>query len=1676
MKRDFSESAKNKLLGYVADVTETTTWGKIGDSISDATLHVSHWLGFLNINKYVNDLDAYHKKIIDKNNTTSKQIEDIFSNVAKIDTRYKSGIDSENSYLGKMLALLDDLSNTIDPSGGNLDMTKMSSVLQADIDQIVASQTSTQKVIENENLGTDPIASPTSVDPVNLATGNFIYEYRDLAFAGENEFYFHRYYNSKDSNVTSLGSGFRHNFDIRLVKTDDFIDVSYEDGKHIRFSMLDGKYISEKFVGDYLTKLDDGYRLDREDGSHIIFDESGCMKRLENNNGVGFYLEYDENTLTRVVNDYNDFFEFTYSGKLLSQVIDSAGRTVSFKYDNDKLSRCSYNYGKIISYKYSKEGKISELSTGNDDSNIENEYDDKARVVHQKFGDGSEMFFEYNDENKSVIQTERNGVKTVYYHDEEYRNTKIVYHDDSTEEYIFNNHGQCIRHIDRMGKTERMSYDNRGNLTQKIDALKRRINFTYDSKDNLLSVSVNGKQYLKNYYDNKGNLLSTENGLGNKNAIKYDAFGRIVMLTSPDGGTEEYMYNENGDIVSAKNHFGGITRYEYDSLHRVTRITNPLGGETRYSYTDSGNIESEINEEGQVKRFYYDEKGLLVKCVDYNGASTERRYNEINKVSEYIDEHGNKTVYLYDKMWNVSKVITPSGSSLSYVYDNDNNLVKVIDSLGVETNFLYDLNGNCIGEERNGVCSKYYYDAVGRKNKIQYLNGTTCSYEYDMLDNLIHIDNEDGIQVYMEYDDANNLVKQTNSEGEVRIFSYTEDGKIKTIEDEFGRLTKYEYIPGEDKYSNIIYPDGTEEHFSYDDGGNLIRFIDRNGNVMRGEYNKSNRLVRSYLNEVCTRQISYDSMGNIIEITDAEGAITKYSYSLKNELIKLENAEGCVIEYTYNENGKLLYKVDKAGDLTRTTKFEYDILDRLISCIDPCGNVEKFEYDSFDNLISKIDKDGFLTKYVYTNSGKLCGIEYEDGRKANFLYDKHDYLCKVTDWLGTTEIINDACGRAVSVLHPNGDEVLYSYNTAGKRTSIQYPSGKKVVYEYDDLLRLSGLNTDGQIISYTYDDRGRLISKNTKQGVKTEYGYSLTGLLNSQTTICEGKILDSINYDYDIFGRKISTTRKNYEEKSNDTYSFKYDIMGRLNVVDLNGDIYTKYEYDQFGNRTRLTKENEVTEFRYNDLNQLLESSSESVSYKYRYDGRGNLVSLTSTEGLDNVFSYGSINRLEKAKTANGDWTEYKYNALGYRLSKAFNTGRQENYTIDITKQYDNLLQMRVEGAISSYVWDRGLTCIDDGNSSEDMYCIVDDLGSPIRLFDGKNNTVETYGYDLFGAETKERKTSVNPFTFTGYQQDKITGLYFAQAREYIPMAGRFAARDLVAGKIDSINSQNDYLYCEDDPNDYVDKNGLFLLTAIVIGVAVGAATSAAINGVSQGIKIAQGKQDSWKWGEFIGSTVEGAVVGGLGAIPGLGPAASLAVKVGGGAVGAAANSLISQGIDDGKIDGGKVGEDALAGAAFGAISFGIDKGIGAVKTKIFGKDTTKTTAKSVYKEFDKASEGLKKAQTHYDDVINSGHKPSSLTRKTLENAKNEVSDLTHKYFKTWGKEKAMSFVTGKSGILRSSVRNLFGYEIVKQVGKKAFKKWLPWYSDGQDDIMEYLDDYYGTLAGKATGKCPVYA
>jgi len=95
------------------------------------------------------------------------------------------------------------------------------------------------------------------------------------------------------------------------------------------------------------------------------------------------------------------------------------------------------------------------------------------------------------------------------------------------------------------------------------------------------------------------------------------------------------------------------------------------------------------------------------------------------------------------------------------------------------------------------------------------------------------------------------------------------------------------------------------------------------------------------------------------------------------------------------------------------------------------------------------------------------------------------------------------------------------------------------------------------------------------------------------------------------------------------------------------------------------------------------------------------------------------------------------------------------------------------------------------------------------------------YGYDEFGADLydQEKKPGAGrqysrqgehqPFGFTGYRYDDISGTYFAQAREYQPGVGRFTAEDVVRGNGADPKVFNHYEYCFNNPILLVDLNGL---------------------------------------------------------------------------------------------------------------------------------------------------------------------------------------------------------------------------------------------------------------------------
>jgi RHS repeat-associated protein len=88
-------------------------------------------------------------------------------------------------------------------------------------------------------------------------------------------------------------------------------------------------------------------------------------------------------------------------------------------------------------------------------------------------------------------------------------------------------------------------------------------------------------------------------------------------------------------------------------------------------------------------------------------------------------------------------------------------------------------------------------------------------------------------------------------------------------------------------------------------------------------------------------------------------------------------------------------------------------------------------------------------------------------------------------------------------------------------------------------------------------------------------------------------------------------------------------------------------------------------------------------------------------------------------------------------------------------------------------------------------------------LTNADETITDNYLYDAFGNLLASSGSSGNTYAFTGERWDGSTGLLYLRARYYDPEVGRFVGRD-------PIESVNPYVYCENNPVDFVDPSGLY--------------------------------------------------------------------------------------------------------------------------------------------------------------------------------------------------------------------------------------------------------------------------
>ena len=1109
-------------------------------------------------------------------------------------------------------------------------------------------------------------------------------------------------------------------------------------------------------------------------------------------------------------------------------------------------------------------GKLSNVTNAAGIMTVQNTFDEKMRTVKQTFPDGSSMSYAYDDANCTVKLTERNGAETTYVHDEKFRDIKHI-DSEGEERYEYNKRNQKTLVVDKLGHKTQFGYDEKGNLTRVINALGTKMDFTYEAHNLPVSVYIDGKEKLRNRYNEAGELLETTDASGNSYQFSYERRSLPSKILQPDGSEVSLIYDERGNITSITDAFGSIQQFTYDALNRVTEAVDGNGNKTSFVYDMAGNVIKTVNAAGNERSYQYNESGKVTEIRDYDGSIVKREYNVLNKPSKITDQEGNETLLSYDAMWNLARITEPNGAKTTYIYNDLNRLSRIRKPNGALVRYAYDAVGNRTGfTDEDGNRTQFTYDALGRLTQVTDPEGNKTTYEYDTEGNVIKVTDPLAYKTELSYNETRCLVKETNALGESRSYTYTALGKIETITNEAGRVTRYSYEPG-GRIKAVHYPDGTEESYTYDGNGNILTHRAVTGYVTTYHYDCLDRITEIKGNGGEKKSYTYDAVGNVTGMTDGLGNTTRYEYTLNGHLKKVTDALGNETEYDYDGCGRLveirqygeaeeiptgdaitdstgidsdLIKVQQQNQqnkrqVCQLTRYERDISGQVTKITDALGQEEIYTYGKRGELLSKADKEGYLTTYGYAPNGEVNHIRYADEREVRLSYNALKQLTEMEDWLGITRIENDPLGRVTKVEYPDGKKVGYTYGKAGERTSLTYPDGRRVSYEYDNLMRLSALSDGEKTISYAYNPLGQLKKKNFPNGMSTSYAYNEKGQLLSLIHKDTEGILDAYSYEYDILGNKtgIEKQRRGLTEESG-SYVYGYDALGRLSSVTKDGTALRSYSYDAFGNRTGLTENGQQTCYNYNALNQLLSKADIQGEETYSYDKRGNLTQVLREGNITNRYIYGAINRLEEAVNAKGERAQYHYNGLGYRVGKEIkgvnipkaptepapalnkenlNPEKHIRYTIDLTRQYHNLLQKEENGQKQTYLWDGNVAGVyhTEGNTAlNQQYYLQDELGSPIRLLDESGILCESYGYDEFGADLYGNQGQVQPFGYTGYQHDSVAGTYFAQAREYVPSRGRFISQDIIVGMINAPFTMNRYTYCFNSSMGLVDLDG----------------------------------------------------------------------------------------------------------------------------------------------------------------------------------------------------------------------------------------------------------------------------
>ncbi|MBD5135470.1 MAG: RHS repeat protein [Lachnospiraceae bacterium] len=650
--------------------------------------------------------------------------------------------------------------------------------------EVPQNQTSSKKTSSYEIKGAG--------DPVNMATGEYIYEDKDFILPDMGgEYSFTRRYTGslKKKPDRSIGKAWALSTDTFVTEEENEAIVTMPDGKTAEYIKHNDRYINKKggTQKHTLKKSESGYIFtDSTEKVKYYYDESGKIKQKTDRNGNTTDYIYNEYGIEKIMLPTGYMLTFTRENMKIASATDSTGRTVRYEYEKGLLTKVTRCDGTEIKYAYDEKENLIAVTDGSGCTYLENWYDDSHRVIRQQIADGGEYTYTYDEKNRTNTITEvKNNSTTTYEYNKSYDIT-------------------CIKYPD--GSEEKRKLDKYGNISEETDRCGAVTTYTYDIKGNLLVKKEPSGLITRYEYGMEGSAKTWDNA-GRHTTYKRDENGNITEERKLIGETgeesvTEYEYDGYGRTTQKKEN-GRTTKYKYSGTFPYpVMVTSPDGTETRQGYDDAGRL-SEKTTEDKTEKY---------------------RYTEYNKIETYTDGEGGVTEYKYDKSWRLIEIIRPGQEKgEQYGYDCMDRLIAEEDACGRKNIYKRNAYGD-ITEIRK--CGTKEPDATEDCNAIKS-NYNVMKSNYNAIKN-----NCMGESITYEYDNCHRIIKKNVGTYGSETYRYDSCGRIvgKTVS-EVGRHEEnnrgYEYtrdksgrvISVKDPYENIT------DAYTYDLHGNVKKHI-----------------------------------------------------------------------------------------------------------------------------------------------------------------------------------------------------------------------------------------------------------------------------------------------------------------------------------------------------------------------------------------------------------------------------------------------------------------------------------------------------------------------------------------------------------------------------------------------------------------------------------------------------------------------------------------------------------------------------------------------------------------------------------------------------------------------------------------------------------------------------------